>query len=240
VYTTTRSHPWANHGPVAPPSSDELLHKARMGGRAVAAAVAAANRVGDANEIELPADSDADEDNDNNDRGEVGAAVAAVGATVDPAEIDLGGWGGSDEDEETADDPKPPAGEGPLAGEEAAPAVAKRKQKAVDEVPPGVKSKPTTRVEPEPAAEPPRKKPKRVFTGSGASMFIKRWAWKREAKSDEERFVLPYVHSMTVRRPDGSIHARTLNLRQTRFEDGASGGFASTAGHRHHAGPRAR
>jgi hypothetical protein len=40
---------------------DEVLRKARTGGTAVAAAVAAANRVGDANEIELPADSDDDE-----------------------------------------------------------------------------------------------------------------------------------------------------------------------------------
>ena len=44
-----------------------------------------------------------------------------------------------------------------------------------------------------------KKKPRRVFDGSGACLFLKRWAWKREAKSDEERFELPYEHEMSVR-----------------------------------------
>ena len=66
----------------------------------------------------------------------------------------------------------------------------------------------------------PAKKPKRVFTGSGASLFIRRWAWKREAKTDEERFVLPYEHEWL---------GTKMSFAQRRFDDGgASGGFAST------------
>ena len=89
-----------------------------------------------------------------------------------------------------------------------------------------------------------KKRPKKVFTGSGACLFLKRWGWKREAKSDEERFHKPYVHEMKVRSgstvpmgfdaEDGDASTRTvaLSFRQARFDDednnGAVGGFAST------------
>ena len=88
------------------------------------------------------------------------------------------------------------------------------------------------------------KRPRRVFDGSGACLFIKRWAWKREAKSDEERFESPYEHEMSVRTgstvpmgldaDDGDSSTRTVSfvLAQARFDDarnaGADGGFAST------------
>ena len=53
-----------------------------------------------------------------------------------------------------------------------------------------------------------------------ASLFIRRWAWKREAKTDEERFVLPYEHEWL---------GTKMSFAQRRFDDGgASGGFAST------------
>jgi predicted nicotinamide N-methyase len=75
-------------------------------------------------------------------------------------------------------------------------------------------------------------------------LFLKRWAWKREAKSDEERFELPYEHEMTTRAgsripmgfdaDDGDSSTRVVAfvIEQARFDDarnaGADGGFAST------------
>ena len=86
------------------------------------------------------------------------------------------------------------------------------------------------------APSPKRRKKARHFDGSGASAFIRRWAWKREAKSDEERFERPYEHEMRVRRgADGADDAVliAMSFAQARHDapsglGGAEGGFAST------------
>ena len=55
--------PWRRCGEEAPASPREIMRKAREGGRAVAAAEAAARVAGvDANEIDLPEDEDEDEE----------------------------------------------------------------------------------------------------------------------------------------------------------------------------------
>jgi hypothetical protein len=93
---------------------------------------------------------------------------------------------------------------------------------------------------PAPAAPSPKRRKKvRHFDGSGASAFIRRWAWKREAKSDEERFERPYEHEMRVRRgadgadDDDDDVSIAMSFAQARHDapsglGGAEGGFAST------------
>ena len=150
--------------------------------------------------------------------GEAVAAAAAAAATAgfDANEIDLGGF--SDDDEvggsnpvrvdTTVDDPDGWGGSGDEGDETG---TNGRKRLAPEEE--------TETVRPEPDLG-KKKKPKRVFTGSGASLFIRRWAWKREAKTDEERFVLPYEHEWC---------GEKMRFTQRRFDaGGASGGFAST------------
>jgi predicted nicotinamide N-methyase len=88
---------------------------------------------------------------------------------------------------------------------------------------------------PEAGAPSPKRRKARHFDGSGASAFIRRWAWKREAKSDEERFERPYEHEMRVRRGADDDDATTIamSFAQARHDapsglGGAEGGFAST------------
>jgi predicted nicotinamide N-methyase len=62
----------------------------------------------------------------------------------------------------------------------------------------------------------------RKFTGgANASMFIRQWAWKREMKTDEERFELDYEHECV----DANGERRELRFRQSKFD---AHGFAST------------
>ena len=216
VDTFVKSSPWRMCGEEAPASPSELMRKAREGGLAVAAAEAAARVAGvDANEIRLPSDDSEASDAEEED-GNASLDVAE-GTEVGKRRRDARG----------VDDPDGWGGSGdeadPLGGEKAG------------EKPPA-----------SPAAPAPAraKKPRRVFDGSGACLFLKRWAWKREAKSDEERFEYPYEHEMSVRTGsfvpmgldagDGDSSARTVSfaLRQARLDDarnaGADGGFAST------------
>ena len=234
--------PWAEHGPAAPPSSDEVMRKAREGGAAVAAAVAAAAMTGrDANEIELPDDDEDELDEDDATKGiEQGQGHERV--------IDADGWGGSDDEAEDDDVDEAAKMEANAEALDASRRDANRKREAEGEVEGASNAPPETEPGTEPGTEPnpnpnpnSRKKPKRVFTGSGASLFIRRWAWKREAKSDEERFSQPYAHEMQVRTgsavpmgfdaDDGDSSTRTVSMRfaQRGFGDGgADGGFAST------------
>ena len=214
--------PWRRCGEEAPASSSEIMRKAREGGRAVAAAEAAARVAGvDANEIDLPEDEDDEEDLDAKDldakdldaSGERRRNGTAADVPDDPDDPD--GWGGSGD-------------EGDPLETATAPTARVRARKPDDE-------------EEEKKKE---KKPRRVFDGSGACLFLKRWAWKREAKSYEERFDLPYEHEMTTRlgsripmgfdADDGDSSTRVVAfvIEQARFDDarnaGADGGFAST------------
>jgi predicted nicotinamide N-methyase len=196
------------------------MRKAREGGRAVAAAEAAARVAGrDANEIDLPSEEEEEEQEGlgNDTAPEKNAAPVAGNMNADD---DPDGWGGSGDEAE---------GIGDEAGVERAEGAAAETRKEKRET-----TEQTT----------PRKKPKRVFDGSGACLFLKRWAWKREAKSDEERFDLPYEHEMSVRSgstvpmgfdaDDGDSSTKTVSFafEQARFDDkqnkGADGGFAST------------
>ena len=235
--------PWRRCGEEAPASPREIMRKAREGGRAVAAAEAAARVAGvDANEIDLPEDEDEEEEATEGDprrdldakdldekdldasgeRRRNGAAAEAPDDLDDPDDPDdPDGWGGSgDEGDQlgVAD----PLETDPLE-------TARVRARKPDDAEPDKKEK---------------KKPRRVFDGSGACLFLKRWAWKREAKSDEERFELPYEHEMTTRvgsripmgfdadDGDSSTRVVTLTFKQARFDDarnaGADGGFAST------------
>jgi predicted nicotinamide N-methyase len=212
--------PWRSCGEEAPASSDEVMRKAREGGRAVAAAEAAARVAGrDANEIDLPSEEEEEEQEGlgNDTAPEKNAAPVAGNMNADD---DPDGWGGSGDEAEGIGDE---AGVERLEG--AAAETRKEKRETTEQ---------TT----------PRKKPRRVFDGSGACLFLKRWAWKREAKSDEERFDLPYEHEMSVRTgstvpmgfdaDDGDSSTKTVSFafEQARFDDkrnaGADGGFAST------------
>ena len=236
VDTFVEASPWAEHGPAAPPSSDVLMRKAREGGAAVAAAVAAAAMTGkDANEIELPDDDDDDD--------AVATAKGTEPGQEHDAVIDADGWGGSDDEAEDEDADEAAKMEANAEALDASRRVceASRKRAAAAEKG-GASSAPLeTKTETESTSATSRKKPRRVFTGSGASLFIRRWAWKREAKSDEERFSQPYAHEMQVRAgsavpmgfdaDDGDSSTRTVTMRfaQRGFGDGgADGGFAST------------
>ena len=154
--------------------------------------------------------------------------------------IDADGWGGSDDEAEDEDADEAAKMEANAEALDASRRVCEesRKRAAAAEKG-GASSAPLeTKTETESTS---RKKPRRVFTGSGASLFIRRWAWKREAKSDEERFSQPYAHEMQVRAgsavpmgfdaDDGDSSTRTVTMRfaQRGFGDGgADGGFAST------------
>ena len=221
--------PWRSCGEEAPASSDEVMRKAREGGRAVAAAEAAARVAGrDANEIDLPSEEEEEEEEEEglgNDTAPEKNAATYMNADDDPD-----GWGGSGDEAE---------GIGDEAGVE-------RRTEGATASPTRTEKRETTEREASDATEKttPRKKPKRVFDGSGACLFLKRWAWKREAKSDEERFDLPYTHEMSVRTgstvpmgfdaDDGDSSTKTVSFafEQARFDDkqnkGADGGFAST------------
>jgi hypothetical protein len=62
----------------------------------------------------------------------------------------------------------------------------------------------------------------RKFTGgANASMFIRQWAWKREMKTDEERFELDYEHECV----DAKGGRHELRFKQSKFD---AHGFAST------------
>lgn len=62
----------------------------------------------------------------------------------------------------------------------------------------------------------------RKFTGgANASMFIRQWAWKREMKTDEERFELDYEHECV----DANGERHELRFKQSKFD---AHGFAST------------
>lgn len=62
----------------------------------------------------------------------------------------------------------------------------------------------------------------RKFTGgANASMFIRQWAWKREMKTDEERFELDYEHECV----DAKGGRHELRFKQRKFD---AHGFAST------------
>ena len=188
------ANPWRSFGPAAPDSDPVLMAKAREGGEAVAAAAAAAATAGvDANEIDLGEFSDEEKGSgEETAKGKVGGSRPR---RVDRDPIDPEGWGGSGDEAEG--DARSNGGR--VGGKRETPEAATN---AVEE------------------PQKPAKKPKRVFTGSGASLFIRRWAWKREAKTDEERFVLPYEHEWL---------GTKMSFAQRRFDDGgASGGFAST------------
>ena len=184
------ANPWRSFGPAAPDSDPGLMAKAREGGEAVAAAAAATATAG-VDANEIDLGEFSDDEGREEAKGEVGGSTPR---RVDRDPIDPDGWGGSGDEAEG--DARSNGGvgtkrEAPEAG-----------TNAVD------------------ASRKPGKKPKRVFTGSGASLFIRRWAWKREAKTDEERFVLPYEHEWL---------GTKMSFAQRRFDDGgASGGFAST------------
>lgn len=233
--------PWRSCGEEAPASSDEVMRKAREGGRAVAAAEAAARVAGrDANEIDLPSEEEEEEQEGlgNDTASEKNAAPVAGNAaarrpTTDMnADDDPDGWGGSGDEAEGIGDEA-----GVERRSEGAAAETRTEKRETTE---------RTSAEAFDATEksPVRKKPRRVFDGSGACLFLKRWAWKREAKSDEERFDLPYEHEMSVRSgstvpmgfdaDDGDSSTKTVSFafEQARFDDkrnaGADGGFAST------------
>ena len=157
--------------------------------------------------------------------GEAVAAAAAAAATagVDANEIDLGEFSDDEGREEAAGrsgvrkvdrDPIDPEGWGGSGDEAEGDARSNGGVGAKREAPEAGTNADSQ------LFQKPAKKPKRVFTGSGASLFIRRWAWKREAKTDEERFVLPYEHEWL---------GTKMSFAQRRFDDGgASGGFAST------------
>ena len=237
------SLPWRSCGEEAPASSDELLRKAREGGRAVAVAEAAARVAGrDANEIDLPEEEEEEEEEGlgNDAAPRKNAAVAPVAGNsaarrpttyMNAVDDAVDGWGGSGDEAEGID-----VGAGVERRTEGATAETRTRKRDVADAEASDATAKTT----------PRelKKPRRVFDGSGACLFLKRWAWKREAKSDEERFELPYEHEMSVRSgstvpmgfdaDDGDSSTRTVSLKfeQARFDDqrnaGADGGFAST------------
>jgi len=212
--------------------------RARAGGEAVLAAATAAAAGLDANEIELPEDSD----EDNLDADGTTATAATTG--ISPV-VDADGWGGSDDELLVVGEVEKETDEAEKGQKN------KQKQKR------GRRDESATRKEtkesivdsegdqnPDQDPVPNKKRPRKVFTGSGACLFIRRWAWKREAKSDTERFDEPYLHPMEVRSGstvpmgfdaedgDKSVKNVTLSFRQTRFDDksnnGAAGGFAST------------
>lgn len=56
---------------------------------------------------------------------------------------------------------------------------------------------------------------------AACTMFIRQWSWKREMKSDKERFEDEYTYPST----SGSTR---ITLRQARYEAGRAHGFAST------------
>ena len=165
------------------------MRKAREGGAAVAAAVAAAAMTGkDANEIELPDDDDDDD--------AVATAKGTEPGQEHDAVIDAGGWGGSDDEAEDEDADEAAKMEANAEALDASRALRKSQTRRGSGK--GRRFERASRDEDRDGVD-FEKKPRRVFTGSGASLFIRRWAWKREAKSDEERFSQPYAHEMQVR-----------------------------------------
>ena len=209
----------------------------------MAAATAAAAGL-DANEIELPEDSD--EDNLDADGTKATAATTGISPVVD-----ADGWGGSDDELLVVGEVEKETDEAEKGQKN------KQKRGRRDESATRKETKESTSKEtkesivdgegdqnPDQDPVPKKKRPRKVFTGSGACLFIRRWAWKREAKSDTERFDEPYLHPMEVRSGstvpmgfdaedgDKSVKNVTLSFRQTRFDDksnnGAAGGFAST------------
>jgi hypothetical protein len=220
--------------------------RARAGGEAVLAAATAAAAGLDANEIELPEDSD----EDNLDADGTTATAATTG--ISPV-VDADGWGGSDDELLVVGEVEKETDE----AEKGQKNKQKQKRGRRDESATRKEMKESTSKEtkesivdgegdqnPDQDPVPKKKRPRKVFTGSGACLFIRRWAWKREAKSDTERFDEPYLHPMEVRSGstvpmgfdaedgDKSVKNVTLSFRQTRFDDksnnGAAGGFAST------------
>lgn len=62
---------------------------------------------------------------------------------------------------------------------------------------------------------------------SACSVFIRQWSWKREMKTDAERFEEAYEHDAS--RDASSSDARTrITLRQARYDGTRAHGFAST------------
>ena len=154
--------------------------------------------------------------------------------------IDAGGSGGSDDEAEDEDADEAAKMEANAEGVGCVAARVRRKSRAAERKGGASSGASPRRTETESTS---RKKPRRVFTGSGASLFIRRWAWKREAKSDEERFSRPYCVArdagfsagsavpMGFDADDDDSSARTVTMRfaQRGFGDGgADGGFAST------------
>lgn len=54
------------------------------------------------------------------------------------------------------------------------------------------------------------------------SSFLKSWAWKREHRTERERFRKPYIHKMHV---PGEVDPVVLTIEQAAFKEE---GFAST------------
>ena len=66
----------------------------------------------------------------------------------------------------------------------------------------------------------------RSFTGGkNASLFIRQWAWKREMKTERERFVDDYEYPMSVTEETNESTTRKIVLKQRKFK---ATGFAST------------
>jgi len=66
----------------------------------------------------------------------------------------------------------------------------------------------------------------RKFTGgANASLFIRQWAWKREMKTERERFVDDYEYPLMTEEEEESTTKKKIVLKQKKFK---ATGFAST------------